>query len=161
MEVWTELMKTTAAFITLFVGTLAAAIVVAQKPVPVAVDVFRSPTCGCCMKWVEHLRHAGFQVTVKDLEQDALDKVKAQYRVPQAAQSCHTARVAGYTVEGHVPADAVEKLLKTRPAVAGIAVGGMPTGSPGMEVPSGRKQPFDVVSFGQDGTTKVFASYNR
>lgn len=151
----------TAAIITLFAGTLAAAVVVAQKPVPTAVEVFRSPTCGCCMKWVEHLRHAGFQVNVKELEQDALDKVKAQYGIPQAAQSCHTARVAGYTVEGHVPADAVQKLLKTKPAVSGIAVGGMPVGSPGMEIPSGKAQPFDVVSFTKDGGTKVFASYNK
>ena len=113
------------------------------------------------MKWVEHLRQAGFEVKVKDLDQDALDKVKEQHGIPPAAQSCHTARVAGYTVEGHVPADAVQKLLKDKPAVAGIAVGGMPTGSPGMEVPSGRKQPFDVVTFGKTGAMKVFASYNR
>ena len=152
-------MKTTAAVIALFLGTLAAAIVVAQKPTPTVVEVFRSPTCGCCMKWVDHLRQAGFEVKVKDLEQDALDKVKADHGVPATAQSCHTARVAGYTVEGHVPADAVQKLLKEKPAVAGIAVGGMPLGSPGMEVPGGRKQPFNVVSFTKAGATKVYASY--
>ena len=152
-------MKTSAAIITLFVGTLAGALVIAQKPAPTAVEVFRSPTCGCCMKWVDHLRQAGFDVKVKDLEQDALDKIKADYAVPATAQSCHTARVAGYTVEGHVPADAVQKLLKEKPAVAGIAVGGMPLGSPGMEVPSGRKQPFNVVSFTKTGATKVYASY--
>jgi hypothetical protein len=151
-------MKTTVAIITILAGTFAAAVVVAQKPASTVVDVFRSPTCGCCMKWVEHLREAGFAVKVKDLEQDALDKVKADYGVPPTAQSCHTARVAGYTVEGHVPADSVQKLLKDKPKVAGIAVGGMPLGSPGMEVP-GRKQPFNVVSFGKDGSTKVFASY--
>jgi hypothetical protein len=152
-------MKTITAVITLFVGTLAAAIVVAQKPAPTVVDVFRSPTCGCCMKWVEHMRQAGFDVKVKELDQDALDKMKSDHGIPPAAQSCHTARVAGYTVEGHVPADAVQKLIKDKPAVAGIAVGGMPLGSPGMEVPGGRKQPFNVVSFGKDGSTKVFASY--
>ena len=152
-------MKTTAAIVTLVTGTLAAAIVVAQKPAPVVVDVVKSATCGCCMKWVEHMRQAGFDVKVKDLEQAALDKVKTDYGIPATAQSCHTARVAGYTVEGHVPADAVQRLLKEKPAVAGIAVGGMPTGSPGMEVPSGRKQPFNVVSFSKDGSTKVFASY--
>jgi hypothetical protein len=151
----------TAAIITLFVGTLAAAIVVAQKPAATTVEVFRSPTCGCCMKWVDHLRQAGFEMKVKELEQDALDKLKAQHGIPQAAQSCHTARVAGYTVEGHVPVDAVQKLLKTKPAVAGIAVGGMPIGSPGMEIPSGQKQPFDVVTFSKDGSTRVFASYNK
>jgi hypothetical protein len=154
-------MKSTAAVITLFVGTLAAAIVVAQKPASTLVDVFRSPTCGCCMKWVEHLRHAGFEVKVKDLEQDALDKLKTQHGIPPTAQSCHTARVAGYTVEGHVPVDAVQKLLKDKPAIAGIAVGGMPLGSPGMEMPDGRVQPFNVVSFGKDGATRVFASYGK
>lgn len=151
----------TAAVITLFIGTLAAAIVVAQKPAPTVVDVFRSPTCGCCMKWVDHLKQAGFDVKVKELDQEALDNLKQHHGIPAAAQSCHTARVAGYTVEGHVPADAVQKLLKEKPAVSGIAVGGMPMGSPGMEVPSGRKQPFDVVTFGKTGATKVFASYNR
>ena len=151
-------MKTIAAVITLFVGTLAA-VVVAQKPAATVVDVFRSPTCGCCMKWVEHMRQAGFDVKVKDLEQDALDKIKSDRGIPPTAQSCHTARVAGYTIEGHVPADAVQKLLKDKPAVAGLAVGGMPLGSPGMEVPGGRKQAFNVVSFGKDGSTKVFASY--
>lgn len=111
------------------------------------------------MKWVDHMRQAGFVVKVTDLEQDALDKLKAQHGIPPTAQSCHTGRVAGYTIEGHVPADAVQKLLKDKPQVAGIAVGGMPLGSPGMEVPGGRKQPFNVVTFGKDGSTKVFASY--
>jgi hypothetical protein len=152
-------MKTIAAVITLFVATIAVAIVVAQQFAPTAVEVFRSPTCGCCLAWVDHLRKAGFEVKVKDLDQDALDKMKADHGIPDTAQSCHTARVAGYTVEGHVPAESVHKLLKEKPAVAGIAVGGMPLGSPGMEVPGGRKQPFNVVSFTKTGETKVYASY--
>jgi hypothetical protein len=152
-------MKTIAVVMTLLAGTVATAVVFAQKPAATVVDVFRSPTCGCCMKWVEHLRQGGFEVRVKDLGQEALDKVKSDHGVPPAAQSCHTARVAGYTVEGHVPVDAVQKLLKEKPNVAGIAVGGMPLGSPGMEIPGGRKQAFNVVSFGKDGSTKVFASY--
>ena len=151
-------MKTIAVVIALLGGTIAASVVFAQKTAPPTMDVFRSPTCGCCMKWVEHMRQAGFVVKVTDLEQDALDKLKAQQAIPPTAQSCHTGRIAGYTVEGHVPAESVHKLLKDKPQVAGIAVGGMPLGSPGMEVP-GRKQPFNVVSFGKDGSTKVFASY--
>ena len=149
----------TMALITVLFGAAAAGIAWAQQPAAPAVEVFRSPTCGCCLKWVTHLRDAGFDVRVKDLEQDALDKVKSDYGIPASAQSCHTARVAGYTVEGHVPAADVRRLLKDKPAVAGIAVGGMPAGSPGMEVASGRKQPFNVVSFTKAGETKVFASY--
>jgi hypothetical protein len=151
-------MKTIAVVIALLGGTIAATVVFAQKTAPATMEVFRSPTCGCCMKWVEHMRQAGFVVKVTDLEQDALDKLKAQHFIPPTAQSCHTGRIAGYTVEGHVPAESVQKLLKDKPQVAGIAVGGMPLGSPGMEVP-GRKQPFNVVSFGKDGSTKVFSSY--
>jgi hypothetical protein len=154
-------MKTTAAVVTILAGTLAAALVYAQKPAPTVVEVWRSPTCGCCMKWVEQVRAAGFEVNVTDLDQTALDKVKVQHGIPQAAQSCHTARVGGYTVEGHVPVASMQKLLKDKPAVAGIAVGGMPLGSPGMEVPGMKPQAYDVVSFGKDGSTKVFASYNR
>jgi hypothetical protein len=153
-------MKTTV-IATVFLGTLAAALVFAQKPAPTVMEVFRSPTCGCCMKWVDHVRQAGFEVKVTELEQDALDKLKVQHGIPAPAQSCHTARVAGYTVEGHVPVDSVQKLLKEKPAVMGIAVGGMPMGSPGMEVPGVKPQPFDVVTFGKGGATRVFAGYNK
>jgi hypothetical protein len=149
----------TFALMTLLIGAAAAGMAQAPQPGPTTVDVFRSPTCGCCLKWVAHLRQAGFDVRVKDLDQDALDKVKADYGIPATAQSCHTARVAGYTVEGHVPAADVRRLLKEKPAVAGIAVGGMPAGSPGMELPSGRNQPFSVVSFTKAGATRVFTSY--
>jgi hypothetical protein len=149
----------TMALITVLSGAAAAGMAWAQQPPSPIVEVFRSPTCGCCLQWVTHLRDAGFEVRVKDLQQDALDKVKADYGIPASAQSCHTARVGGYTVEGHVPAADVRRLLKEKPAVAGIAVGGMPAGSPGMEVSSGRKQPFNVVSFTKAGATQVFASY--
>ncbi len=120
--------------------------------------VYKTPTCGCCSKWVDHMRQAGFTVTVEDLSNDDLQKVKATLGVPPAVNSCHTARVAGYLVEGHIPADTVKRLLKEKPKVAGIAVPGMPIGSPGMEVPGTRPQPYDVLTFDKAGTTKVFAT---
>ena len=125
-----------------------------QQPV---VEVFKSPTCGCCSKWVDHLRAHGF--SVKTTETEAIDDLKAKHQIPQAARSCHTALVGGYVVEGHVPAADVQRLLKEKPAIAGIAVPGMPIGSPGMEVPGMKAQAFDVIAFTRQGTTRVFASH--
>lgn len=132
----------------------------AQTPAPKgpAVSVYKTPTCGCCAKWVDHLKHAGFQVTVTDMSQQSLDTVKAQHNVPAAVHSCHTAVVAGYAIEGHVPASEVTRLLKDKPKVTGIAVPGMPLGSPGMEVSGMKAQPYDVLSFDAQGKTKVFAT---
>jgi hypothetical protein len=128
----------------------------AQPPAPVPVSVFKSPTCGCCAKWNDHLTAAGFAVTSKD-ETD-MNAVKDQRGVPPALRSCHTAVVAGYVIEGHVPADVVRRLLRERPAgIAGLAVPGMPAGSPGMEMPDGRKDAYDVVAFDTKGTTSVYA----
>jgi hypothetical protein len=135
------------------------ALVYAQRPTTPSMEVFKSPTCGCCSKWVEYARQAGFAVKVTDLDDDALDAVKTKNGVPRTAQSCHTALVGGFVVEGHVPLAEVHRLLKEKPAVIGIAVAGMPTGSPGMEVPGGRVQPYNVISFDKQGNTKVFASF--
>jgi hypothetical protein len=121
---------------------------------PVAITVYKSPTCGCCAKWVEHLQAAGFRAEVHDEPQ--MDAVKTKVGVPAELRSCHTALVEGYAVEGHVPADVIRKLIEERPKVAGIAVPGMPVGSPGME--SGdQKTPYDVVAFTKDGATSVYA----
>ena len=133
----------------------------AQRPAAPTMEVFKSPTCGCCSVWVEHVRAAGFTVRVTDLGNDALDALKAKHGVPRVAQSCHTALVGGYVVEGHVPAADIQRLLKEKPQVAGIAVGGMPIGSPGMEVPGQRAQPYNSVSFDRQGTTRVFATHNQ
>jgi hypothetical protein len=116
--------------------------------------VYKSPTCGCCSKWVEHMQANGFDVKAVDV--DDIDKVKRERGVPADAASCHTAVVNGYVVEGHVPADAVQRMLKEKPAIAGIAVPGMPMGSPGMEVPGGRKEPFTIVSFDKSGKTTTY-----
>lgn len=121
------------------------------------VTVYKSPTCGCCAKWVEHMQAHGYKVVVHDTEQ--MTPVKAELGVPEGLASCHTATVGGYVVEGHVPAADVDRLLKERPTVAGIAVPGMPTGSPGMEVPGAPSDRYDVVAFAGGAPARVFASH--
>ena len=133
-------------------------LVAAQRsPLP-TVEVFKSPTCGCCANWVKHLEANGFTTKVTDVED--MTVVKAKYGVPGRLQSCHTAVVNGYVLEGHVPASDVQRLIKERPAVVGVAVPGMPVGSPGMEVGNTRAavQRADVRQAGQ---TAVFASHGR
>lgn len=120
---------------------------------PVNATVYLTPTCGCCGKWVEHLQAANFAVK-KEVTAE-LDAVPARSRVPVQLRSCHTAVIGEYLVEGHVPADVIQKMLKERPKIAGIAVPGMPTGSPGMEGPNPR--PYSIVAFRADGTTFEFA----
>ena len=122
-----------------------------------AVQVFKDPTCGCCALWVEHLRKAGFTATVTDV--DDMTAIKTKYRVPSRASSCHTALVGGYVVEGHVPAEDVQRMLTQKPAIVGIGVPGMPIGSPGMEVAGVKPQPYDVLAFNKTGETHVFASH--
>lgn len=118
------------------------------------VVVYKSPTCGCCKKWVSHMRENGFSVEVH--EQYNVTPKKDEYGVPRRLRSCHTAKVGGYVVEGHVPADVVRQLLEEQPEIAGVAVPGMPMGSPGME--GFRKDPYDVISFTDSGKTGIYAS---
>lgn len=132
--------------------------IVGQQPQP-TVEVYKSATCGCCSKWVEHLKNNGF--TVRTTNREDLTELKASHHVPQRVRSCHTAVVSGYVVEGHVPASDVQKLIKERPAILGLAVPGMPIGSPGMEMPGRGVQPFDVIAFDKDGQTRVFASHGK
>jgi hypothetical protein len=124
---------------------------------PPAVDVFKTPTCGCCGKWAEHLRAQGFAVKTTDVA--SLAEVKAKHAVPRPLQTCHTALVGGYVIEGHVPAADIKRLLKERPAVAGLAVPGMPIGSPGMEGPQPAR--YDVLVFDRQGKTQVFSGHGR
>lgn len=119
---------------------------------PGVVQVYKTPTCGCCSGWVDHLREQGFVVEVQDLSN--LDAVKASLGVDSDLMSCHTATVNGYVVEGHVPAGSIRRLLDERPAVAGIAAPGMPIGSPGMEGPN--PDAYDVVAFDRSGGRSVF-----
>ncbi len=116
--------------------------------------VYKSPTCGCCKKWVQHMRDNGFSVEVH--EQYNVTPKKDEYGVPRRLRSCHTAKIGGYVVEGHVPADVVKRLLEEKPAIAGVAVPGMPMGSPGME--GFRKDPYDIISFTSTGRTGIYAS---
>lgn len=121
------------------------------------VVVYKTPTCGCCGGWVEHIRDAGFPVEVHDL--DNLNAIKERVGVPYGKGSCHTAEVGGYFVEGHVPAADIRRLLAEKPQAKGLTVPGMPAGSPGMEVPDGTVQPYDVELVAADGTTTVFAHH--
>jgi hypothetical protein len=117
------------------------------------VQVYKSPTCGCCGKWVDHLRAAGFTVQATNVAD--VNQYKLEYGVPVQLASCHTAIVEGYIVEGHVPADDVIKMLREKPAIKGIAVPGMPLGSPGME--SLTPERYETIAFDADGNTTVFA----
>jgi hypothetical protein len=126
-----------------------------------SMEVYKSPTCGCCSKWVDHVRAGGITVKVSEMSDEELATLKEKHGIPRTAQSCHTGLVGGYVVEGHVPVSEVHRLLKERPAVAGIAVGGMPTGSPGMEVPGRPAQTYNVVTFDKQGAVKVFSTQNK
>ena len=120
--------------------------------------VYKTPTCGCCTHWIAHLRAAGFGVRAVDL--DDLSAIRREWRVPPRLASCHTAKVGGYVVEGHVPATDIRRLLAQRPRVDGLSVPGMPIGSPGMEQ-GATVAPFDVLAFNAAGETQVFARHGR
>lgn len=121
---------------------------------PVEVIVYKSPTCGCCSKWVDHMRASGFKVIAHDTNN--MQAVKTKLGVPDAMASCHTSVVNGYVIEGHVPAADINRLLRDTPKVGGLAVPGMVAGSPGME--GGRSDPYNVVTFGA-GASTVFARH--
>lgn len=121
------------------------------------VEVFKNPSCGCCGAWVDHLEAAGFEVKVTMVDDTSVARKK--YGLPDKFGSCHTAVVAGYVVEGHVPAADVKKLLAMKPVAVGIAVPGMPAGSPGMEMGS-RKDPYQVLLVDKQGRERVFSSYS-
>lgn len=118
--------------------------------------VYRSPTCGCCKAWEDHMREAGY--TVESHETNAMNVVKAEQGVPAPLHSCHTAMVGGYVLEGHVPAADVVRLLEERPDIAGLAVPGMPPGSPGMDVPGYEDVPFEVFAYSDGGAAEVWAT---
>lgn len=122
------------------------------------VVVYKSPTCGCCTKWVSYLRSNGFNVTQIDTQN--IKAVKQNQGIPLNLESCHTAIVDGYIVEGHVPVQAINRMLKEKPPIKGIAVAGMPIGSPGMEQ-GARKDPFDVVTIQSSGPATIYESYRN
>lgn len=122
-----------------------------------AITVYKSPSCGCCAKWVDHVEAAGFPAVVHD--DDDMDAVKDHLGVPRALRSCHTSQVEKYLIEGHVPADDILRLLRERPKVAGLTAPGMPNSSPGMAVPGDPHEPYEVLSFLLDGSSQLFARH--
>lgn len=122
------------------------------------VEVWKSPTCGCCKDWIAHLEANGFATKVHDTGNTGM---RGRLGIPVALGSCHTALVGGYAIEGHVPAADLRRLLADRPQAIGLAVPGMPVGSPGMDgaVYGSRRDPYDVLLVGRDGSTRVFTSY--
>lgn len=122
------------------------------------VEVWKEPSCGCCKDWVTHLEKAGFAVRVNDTGAAA---ARTRLGIPQKLGSCHTASVEGYALEGHVPAKEIRRLLKERPQAIGLAVPGMPIGSPGMDTPASnnRKDPYDVLLVKTDGSSSMYQSY--
>ena len=118
--------------------------------------VFKGETCGCCLKWMDHLRSAGFEV--RGVNVSRLGAVQARFSVPRELRSCHTAVVAGYVIEGHVPAADIKRLLMERPTIAGLAAPGMPLGSPGME--SRNAKPYKIMSFTKEGATAHYATHS-
>jgi hypothetical protein len=135
-------------------GATAANASAKSAPAARTIVIYKDPNCGCCKEWVKHVSAAGFVPTVHDTAD--MQPVKASMGVPSALESCHTARVGGYTIEGHVPADVIEKLLREKPVAIGLAVPGMPMGSPGMDGP--RKDKYDVMLFDKSGKSRVYAS---
>lgn len=128
---------------------------ISRAPLPVAV-VYKDPGCGCCRAWVDRMKAAGFSVEIHDLPSAAeRDQIKRAHGVTEALEACHTAIVGGYVVEGHVPPELVIRMLNEHPKIAGIAVPGMPAGSPGMgDMASAH---YDVLAINTDGTTRVYA----
>lgn len=128
------------------------------EPAPVIageVVVYKDQSCECCGRWVRHMRQSGFSVAVNNV--DNMDTVKSKAGIPEALESCHTASIDGFLVEGHVPAQDIRRLLKGRPAIKGLAVPGMPLSAPGMDNPE--HEPYTVLAFDADGATSVFSSY--
>ena len=135
------------------------ACVQSSEPALPNVVVYKNESCGCCKLWVQHVSKFGFPVEVHDV--DNLNAVKERVGVPFGKGSCHTAEVGGYFIEGHVPAGDIERLLREHPKAKGLTVPGMPAGSPGMEVPSGEVEPYEVFLVAADGSTSTFSRHGQ
>lgn len=148
----------------IFIGTLSlviisalAGFILSQKVSAEAeMTVYKSPTCGCCTKWIKHMEENGFKVNAVDVLE--MNIVKEKYGINRELASCHTAVIEGYVIEGHVPAVDVKRLLSEKPDVVGLSVPGMPAGSPGMEM-SDRVDRYSVIAISKDGDTEVFNQY--
>ena len=123
-----------------------------------AIEVWKSATCQCCVKWVTHLETNGFAVKTNAADTAALNAIKRAAGISEKLDACHTAKIDGYVIEGHVPAFDIKRLVAERPDAVGLTVPGMPVGSPGMEQ-GDKTEPYDVLLIKKDGTTEVFASH--
>lgn len=148
------LLAALAAITFLAVGSVSSALAAPDQPV----TVYKTATCGCCTAWIDHLEGQGFETIPRDMSLGALTQKKIESGVPQEMASCHTGIVDGYVIEGHVPAQDIARLLDERPDAIGLAVPGMPIGSPGMEIGDVAEQ-YTVYLMRRDGTTEAFASY--
>jgi hypothetical protein len=135
--------------------TIGVALVALSAPPKRAMDVYKSPTCGCCAKWMAIAESHGLIAAVKDVPD--VGAVKDEHQVPVNLRACHTSVAGGYVFEGHVPPDLIQQVLTQRPTILGLAVPGMPIGAPGMEDSKGRKDPFVVMAFSKDGTQTIYA----
>ena len=144
--------------LTLFAVCLFALTLNAAADNPPSIEVWKSATCECCGNWVKHLEANGFAVKVNATDSGALERLKAQAGIGSKLAACHTAKIDGYAIEGHVPATDIKRLVAERPEAIGLAVPGMPVGSPGMEQGS-ESEPYDVLLLNKDGTTELFARY--
>jgi len=129
----------------------------AATPAATKVTVYKTSSCGCCRLWVDHMKSNGFDVQAMDVSAADVRSVSKAAGLKDEDTSCHTAKIGAYLVEGHVPADDIKRMLKEKPAIAGLSAPGMPQGSPGME--QGVKEPYDVIAFKKDGTSTVFAKH--
>jgi hypothetical protein len=125
---------------------------------PIEMTVYRSPTCSCCSKWLEHATNHHF--VIKDIISDDMQTIKQRFGVPDKLTSCHTAIVEGYVIEGHVPAEDIKKLLQDKPKVIGLSAPGMPIGSPGMEM-GNQKDRYETITFDKDGNFQFFAEHGN
>ncbi|WP_427160409.1 DUF411 domain-containing protein [Aliinostoc sp. HNIBRCY26] len=140
----------------LITGTTASS-AIAETLVTPQVKVYRSPSCSCCGNWLDHIQKQGFKIQA-DIKTDDIDAIKEKYNLPPELASCHTAIIDGYVMEGHIPADDIKRFLQQKPQLAGLAVPGMPVGSPGMEL-GNEKDSFTVMAFNHKGETQAFQKH--
>ena len=153
--------RVTLAVVAMSMAGLGLGVAAQQKPAPATpqkVTVYKTSSCGCCRLWVDHLKSSGFDVQSMDVSSADVRAVSKAAGLPDDGSSCHTAKIGNYVVEGHVPASDIRRMLKEKPAIAGIAAPGMPMGSPGMEQ-GGAKEAYDVLAFTKDGKMTVYSKH--
>lgn len=155
------MMRTKAITVVMAAGLIAAIGLAAsaqqKAPALPKVTVYKTSSCGCCRLWIDHMKASGFDVQAMDVSAAGVRGVSKAAGLKEEDTSCHTAKIGDYIVEGHVPADDIKRMLKEKPAIAGLSAPGMPQGSPGME--QGTKEPYDVIAFKKDGTSTVYAKH--